>query len=326
MADRPTCDEAQLKAYFNRVSLPEDARKHTIHMLLEEEKLGYLRLLMKHQLVKVPFENLTLHYSWHRVIDVKPQHLFKKIVDHPGRGGYCMEANTLFHTVLLSLGFDVFMAGARVYEPGKQRYGGFSHCVNIITIAGTKYMVDVGFGANGPTSPVRLEPELENIHVKPAKMRLLREAIPQNLNQDCKIWIYQHRIDENTDWIPMYCFVDFEFLLEDIRAMNFSPWKSPTSFFNQQVVVTRFTTPNESDSSDGPVLASEKTLSGAEIDGALIVDDDRFKWRRNGKCVIDRRFKDDGERVECLKKYFGVTMDDEDWKAIHGTVGEVKKK
>ncbi|KAI1843434.1 hypothetical protein JX265_013316 [Neoarthrinium moseri] len=327
MADRPRFSKTQLGQYLDRIAVPAEHRLYDVSGIADGDKFKYLSLLEKHHLIRIPFENLTLHYSWHRVIDVSPRHLFSKVVAHPsrGRGGYCMEVNTLFHTLLLSLGFDVSMAGARVYDPGRQRYGGFSHCVNIVTVAGVQYMVDVAFGANGPTRPVPMEPGHEGVHIEPASVRLVNEPIPQNLNQRSKVWIYQHRINEHADWVPMYCFVDLEFIPEDIRAMNLSPWKSPTSFFTQKIIVTRFTTAAEDISSPSPGVPNEAAVLDCGIDGALIVDHDKFKWRRNGVTVLERTFDSDDERLDYLRRYFGIELADEDADAIAGTAGQISR-
>ena len=146
MAERHTFNNKELEVYFDRICMPEHKRIYDIQGLSNDDKLNFLELLQKHQLCKVPWENLTQHYSWHKVINVKPKHLFRKIVRQPGRGGYCMEANFFFHTVLLSLGFDVYMCGSRIYKPAKKGYGGWTHVVNLVTIAGIKYLLDGGFG------------------------------------------------------------------------------------------------------------------------------------------------------------------------------------
>ena len=191
MADRPTYTTSQLEAYFERICLPRAQRQFSVASLGDEEKLAYLAQLQKHQIVTVPFENLTQHYSWHRVINVRPAHLYNKIVAPPSRrGGYCMEINTVFHTVLRALGFDLYLAGARVRNPGTGRYGGFSHCANIVRIGATKYMVDVAFGANEPVAPLPLAAGREHGHVGPARVRLVHEAIPQNLDQAGRLWIF----------------------------------------------------------------------------------------------------------------------------------------
>ncbi|RYO99320.1 hypothetical protein DL763_001599 [Monosporascus cannonballus] len=333
MAGRPRYTEAQLGEYFDRVSLPTHRRLLSVSSLPAAEQLAHLGLLLKHQLVKVPFENLTQHYSWHRVVDVSPPHLFKKIVHQPGRGGYCMEANSLFHTVLLSLGYDVYMAGARVYESSSGRYGGFTHCVNIVTVGGARYMLDVGFGGNGPTTPVPLRVDdagagQELPHISPARMRLRHEPIPQQVNQGGRVWIYQHHTGaEGADWTPMYCFVDVEFILEDIRAMNLAPWRDPTSFFARRIIMTRFTTDREpapaADGGAGPRSADEEAISEGGLDGAIILFDDTLKWRRNGETRLQVKFKSEEERVEALERYFRIVLDEEDRGAIRGTVSEI---
>jgi arylamine N-acetyltransferase len=170
------------------------------------------------------------------VVDVNPRRFFGKISKQKGRGGYCMEANSLLHTLLLTLGSDVYMAGTGVYDPGRKSYGGFTHCGNMLRIRKARYMVDVGFGANGPSAAMPLQFEREHTHFAPAKMRLVHKAMAQNVNQDFRVWIYQHKIDERAVWVSMHCFVDFEFILEDIQHTNFSPSTSRSSFFAQKVV------------------------------------------------------------------------------------------
>jgi len=124
--------------------------------------LRYLALLQKLTLVSVPFENLSLHYDESHNVDIDPQVLWEKMVGRglaeqatderkghvviaedgreskevsgtdnsdtrrkwqAGRGGYCMENNCFFGTILRSIGFDVYSAGARVKSP--DGYGGW---------------------------------------------------------------------------------------------------------------------------------------------------------------------------------------------------------
>lgn len=77
----------------------------------------FLEVLQRHHLAAVPFENLSLHYSVHRSISIDTQGVFNKIAQPgSGRGGYCMENNTLFGAVLQSLGYSVTSVGGRVNE------------------------------------------------------------------------------------------------------------------------------------------------------------------------------------------------------------------
>ena len=141
--------QSELESYFNRISFPKDSRIYNVSHLSEAEKLTFLNLLQSYQLVAVPWENVTQHYSWHRVVHISPRHLFRKIVDNPGRGGYCMEVNYFFHHILYSLGFDTYMCGSRIFNTGSGKFGGWTHVVNLVRIGGKKYLCDGGYGAPG---------------------------------------------------------------------------------------------------------------------------------------------------------------------------------
>ncbi|KAK1060799.1 hypothetical protein LTR74_011608 [Friedmanniomyces endolithicus] len=322
MAGRHRYTSDQLNQYFDRISLPTRHRTLNISNLSSPDKITYLNLLQKHQLAKVPWENLTQHYSWHRTINVHPAHLFTKIVLSPGRGGYCMEANHFFHTVLLSLGFDVYMVGARIHR-GEGMYGGWTHVVNLVTIDGTKYLLDGGFGSQGPSRPLAVREGEVGIQVAPAEMRVVSEAIPQMLDRTQRVWVYQHRYEEGKEWVPMYCFTELEFIETDIVAMNFAPWLNPQTFFTHKVVAVRFTTDREPD--ECPGSPGEEALEG-EIDGSLTLNQSVLKWRRRGRKVVEVQFLNDEERQNALEQYFGIVLAEEDRQAIKGTAAEVGGK
>lgn len=201
-----------------------------------------------------------------------------------------------------------------------------------------------------------MEEEHAHEHIGPASVRLLHGPIPQQASPDSsRVWIYQHRASPGADWVPMYCFVDFEFLPEDIRGMNLSPWRSPRSFFTRRVLVTRFTTDMEelpaADGSagssgrgrgrgrggangggdeqqgqgqdQGPGLPDEEAITHGEIDGAIVLFEDTLKWRRRGETRLEVKFGTEEERIDALRKYFGIVLDEEDRDAIRGTVSEI---
>jgi arylamine N-acetyltransferase len=87
-----------------------------------DDALSFLAELQKRNLASVPFEDVSLHYSKHRLLSLDPDDLFDKIVTN-SRGGYCMEVNCFFGTVLRSLGFTVTNVGGRVNGPNG--YGGW---------------------------------------------------------------------------------------------------------------------------------------------------------------------------------------------------------
>ncbi|EXJ84220.1 hypothetical protein A1O3_04887 [Capronia epimyces CBS 606.96] len=320
---RHTFTREQIDRYFDRICLAPSQRIYNVVELADSDKVTFLNLLQKHQLCKMPWENLSMHYSWHRVINVRPAYLFKKMVYSAGVGGYCMEANYLFHLILHSLGFDVFMAGSRIFRTNTNSYGGWTHVVNLVTIAGVKYLLDGGMGPNGPNYPMPLHDGKVVTQIAPAQMRLDYEGIAQNLDKSQKVWVYKHRYDETAEMVPVYCFPDFEFLPADIESMNFEPMLNPKAVFARKVMAVRFTTDRETDdSSDGPGSPSQEALEG-EIDGSLSLNHDVLKWRRHGKKFLELTLDTEAARLRALKRYFGITLQDEDVEAIHGTRAQV---
>ena len=106
--------EAQLNQYFEHIGYPRS--RHA------REPLTLLTELQKYHLARVPFESITLHYTYHRLLSLDLQDLFHKIVVN-SRGGYCMEVNAFFGEVLRSLGFTLISAGGRV--KGDSGFGGW---------------------------------------------------------------------------------------------------------------------------------------------------------------------------------------------------------
>lgn len=145
MSALQTLTPAQLAAYLAHLHFPSGSTPT-------------LPQLVTHQLRYVPFESLSLHYSTDPVpdIDISLPALLEKTISGragSGRGGYCMEVNTLFGALLRTLGFEVWPTGGRVSNTigngGTDTSGGFmgwNHMVNVVADAGKRWLVDVGFG------------------------------------------------------------------------------------------------------------------------------------------------------------------------------------
>jgi arylamine N-acetyltransferase len=326
MSQRHIFTPDELNAYFDRVCLPISGRHLTVTHLSDAAKLAYLRLLQKHQLVKVPWENLSQHYSWHHTVHVSPQHLFRKIVtENNNRGGYCFEANYFFHYILLSLGFVVYLAGSRVHR-GNGEYGGWTHVVNLITIAGKKYMVDGGYGPSGPVTALPLEDGVVKTQVAPAEYRLVYKVLAQNLDRGQRSWVYEFRYDAGSEWMPCYCFTEYEFFPADIEGLNLIPGTARNTFFTHKVVAVRFTTDNESvegSSHDtGPRSPGEEQMD-AEITGSITLTHDTLKWRQHGQKVVHVDLDSEGKRVKVLREYFSIELSREDQMAVKGTAADL---
>ena len=118
----PTYTSAQITAYFTRILLPRafyeiycDLYSGGRSIGSNSNALSFLTALQQHHITAIPFENLDLHYSFHHAAPVTPEDVFEKIVTRgTGRGGWCLQMNYLFGTVLRSLGYELFTTAGRV--------------------------------------------------------------------------------------------------------------------------------------------------------------------------------------------------------------------
>lgn len=133
----PTYTATQVQAYYDRINLPPKHRHEPGSASKEAaqsatEGLPFLTALMQHHLCAIPWDNLDMHYSCDHNIHLEPEGLFQKMVVRH-RGGYCMENNILFGTILRTLGFTFYSTGARVNtqftpkegEPPRTSYRGW---------------------------------------------------------------------------------------------------------------------------------------------------------------------------------------------------------
>jgi N-hydroxyarylamine O-acetyltransferase len=132
-----------LRAYLDRVGWdgPLDATLPTL-----------TRVLRAHMRA-IPFENPDVLLG--RGIRVDLDSVFAKLVT-AGRGGYCFEHSTLLAAVLAHAGFAPVANSARVVLLAPRSASPRTHMFLSVTIAGTTYVLDPGFGGHGPLVPVPL--------------------------------------------------------------------------------------------------------------------------------------------------------------------------
>lgn len=179
--------------------------------------------------------------------------------------------------------------------------------LNIVTIANTRYMVDVAFGSNYVAiSPLELkhhEQGVENVY--PASCRLVRKALEDGLDPDQKVWVYQHRTGPDADYKDHICFTEVEFRQPDFEIMNLSTSTSPTTIFTQQVICTK-------------MLTADSDLS-KDIAGRLDAGGAKIKRRIGDKSEELDEMKTEDDRVKALQKYFDITFTAAEIDAIKGT-------
>jgi arylamine N-acetyltransferase len=138
-----------LNGYFDRINYRGAA----------EPNLEVLQDLMTAHTRSIPFENLDPLMGV-PVADLSPKALTDKLV-HRRRGGYCYEQNGLMGYVLAEIGFRVRRLAGRVIWmlPPDAPLGAQTHTVLAVTFPGSQgpYLVDVGFGGQTLTSPIRFE-------------------------------------------------------------------------------------------------------------------------------------------------------------------------
>ncbi|KAK3677089.1 hypothetical protein LTR78_003294 [Recurvomyces mirabilis] len=322
LSSRPEYTPQQLHEVYERVKLPSRYRyepgEFSREVVRHRDGHGFLGALVSHTLAHVPFENLALHYSPHHQVSIHPGELFQKIVtQRTGRGGYRLENNVFLGTVLRSIGFEVMSVGARVNaevkntedETGRCRFGGWSHLVNLVTIRGETFVVDVGFGSGGPTRPIALkEGATELSFPPPPHVRLRRDAIPENEHRGNKLWIMERRSADDRPWTALYCFEDNVcFLPQDFEVMNFFTSTHRTSFFTYRVLCSKY------------ILDDEEE----RVIGEIVLYENKVTRKIGGERELLATFATESERMAALEKYLGVTLDAAQATGIRGMVTEL---
>jgi N-hydroxyarylamine O-acetyltransferase len=135
-------EDLDLDAYLARIGYAGE----------REPTLAVLEALHLRHASTVPFENIDIQLGRPILLDLKS--LQRKIVEER-RGGYCFEQNTLLAAALRALGLRVTTLAARV------RYGSTvirprTHMTLKVDLPEGAFLADVGFGAHGLMTPLRL--------------------------------------------------------------------------------------------------------------------------------------------------------------------------
>jgi N-hydroxyarylamine O-acetyltransferase len=116
-----------------------------------EPTLAGLHTLQAAHMQSVPFENLDVLLG--RPLQLDTPSLFDKIVTRR-RGGYCFELNSLYATLLRTLGFDPVPMMARVWLRDPVDTPPRTHLVHRVRINDRDWLTDVGFGGMASHVPL----------------------------------------------------------------------------------------------------------------------------------------------------------------------------
>ncbi|MGE5345436.1 MAG: arylamine N-acetyltransferase family protein, partial [Acidithiobacillales bacterium] len=177
--------------------------------------LEALAALQAAHVAAIPFENIDVRLG--RPISLDLSALEAKLV-RDRRGGYCFEQNGLFAAVLETLGFPVATLEARVRPPGATTILPRTNMVLRVALDGRDVLVDVGFGADGPTGPVPFD-GLET-RTTAGTYRVAREGVLMVLQR-------RHR----DSWLDLYAFRPEPALPIDFEVANYYTSTHPRSRF-----------------------------------------------------------------------------------------------
>ncbi|KAJ5350765.1 hypothetical protein N7541_008492 [Penicillium brevicompactum] len=286
-------------SYFAHIGLPARFQRDQ-HPSLDA---AFLSAIQAHHLCRIPYENVALHYSRAPSISLDVLDIYRKFIEN-GRGGYCMENNIFLFHVLRVLGFQVYLTGARLYRdasiptPG---WSGWEHAVNIVTLENdAKYVVDVGYGGDGPTVPLPLTTDVVSQNIGTQELRLLYGSVPGLSDKRRDLWTYQFRNGADQTWKPAYAFSEFEFFQRDFEVMSFYTSQSPSCFLTSHFLAIRF------------------LRKGEEVYGKMILDQDKLKENLGGKSILVAKFQHEQERVRILHEHFDIDLTEDEKSAIAG--------
>jgi N-hydroxyarylamine O-acetyltransferase len=223
-----------------------------------------LSQLQSAQITAIPFENALPFLG--RVPRLDEESLWQKLV-LDRCGGYCFELNTLLEMALKALGFSSTKVMARV-RMGAPEGGVRSHLAHIVTIEGTEWLVDTGFGGQAPAHPVNLSTAGE---------QQIRDQVYRIRFDDAENEEVLERKSED-DWIPLYGFDRMPPKWVDIEAANYlcATWSEIS--FSSSMKFYRLT--------DNGWISFQNGLAGFTVDGGkttrtIVEQSDLTQFMRN---------------------------------------------
>lgn len=179
---------------------------------------------------------------------------------------------------------------------------------NIVTIDNKRYLVDAGYGADGPCKPLPLDSGDIRHGLPSQQLKLEHKTLPQHLDQSQKVWVYSQRRGSE-DWADIYHFPDIEFFPLDFDILNHHAMTK--SLWASTVVAQRFTLDED----------------GLTISGILLLVRDELKTGNSSpqKMGVIKKMENEVQRLEALEEHFSICLTEEERSGIKGTAAELDK-
>lgn len=207
-----------------------------------------LRALHLAHLRHVPFENLDIGLGI--AIDLAFDAVFDKVVRRR-RGGFCYELNYTFSALLATLGFDVALLSARVFNgdsahPEQAYSAAFDHMLVLVRCRQRLWIADVGFG------DCFLEPLLlggTEVEQGGIAYIVAQDAVEAD-------YVVMHR---HPRWQPRYRFTLVPYAIGDFAARCLYQQTSPESHFTRKSICSIATAAGRTTLSNDKLI---ETISG----------------------------------------------------------------
>lgn len=197
----------------------------------------------------------------------------------------------------------------------------------IVTIDGTRYVVDVGYGGDAAMQPIPLISGTEFTILAPRRGKLEYRSIDQHTDPTQRLWVYstQDSLSSSSDtsatpaapWVEQYCFVEIEHFAADYNQMNYFTSTNPGSFFLPHLLAMR-------------VLLEDDPETPGDVRLAGLVTYFRQEVRRRLEGSMERQVLEkvttEAERIAALDKWFRIPLTEADRQSIFDTGLALDKK
>jgi N-hydroxyarylamine O-acetyltransferase len=188
-----------------------------------EVSMRFIKKLQNSHLNTFPFSNLGV--LLHENLSLESQVLFDRVVTKK-RGGYCFEQNKILFDVLKYLGFQCDIVLGRVLH-NRNIDVPRTHRITRVALAGSNYIVDVGFGPLCPREPLLLDSE------SPQNQG---DAIYRIIQPDPKCYLLQKK--EIDGWFTLYSFDNGIYTEADCLCGHHYSSTHPDAVFVNNLVVS----------------------------------------------------------------------------------------
>lgn len=160
---------------------------------------------------------------------------------------------------------------------------------------GSIWSCDVGFGGDGPTSPLELAPSQvgQEPHAKhnlgAQFVRLRKGQFPDTLREEAnQVWFYEYRNGKDSAWNTYYAFTKMEASAWDLDCANWWVASYLESFQRKQILVVKFLGSRTTctSNSNSELLYVQGDANEGKVVGKIMLVDGTLKRNMGGKTEV----------------------------------------